>query len=216
MSYYQPRYKICKQVGENIWTINANDKINVDGEVETKYTKFAFNKIKKSKLYYKLFRQEKILRAYYGNLNNRQFKNIFKKIYKNALYKQNPILYLETRLDIFLTRCKLVNSIFEAKQFILHGNVLVNGRIITYGNYNLSAGDIVQIKQNKMPALISNIKEIVKRDPFIDTNDALQTPDYIFINYNIMSAILLNIPTLKQIPYIVKLNPLTIKQFYNI
>jgi len=206
MSYYNPKYKICKQVGEDIWNVGSLKK--------SKYANYSFQKIKKSKLFYKLFRQEKILRAYYGNLTKRQYKNIFKLSFKNALYKQNPILYLESRLDIFLTRIKWVNSIAEAKQFILHGNILVNGRIITFANYNLQPGDIVQVIQSKIPAVQSKLTTNI--DLFKTGAITVSLPDYIHVNYNIMSAILLQIPTLKQIPYLVKLNPYMMKQYYQL
>lgn len=206
MSYYNPKYKICKQVGEDIWNVGSLKK--------SKYANYSFQKIKKSKLFYKLFRQEKILRAYYGNLTKRQYKNIFKLSFKNALYKQNPILYLESRLDIFLTRIKWVNSIAEAKQFILHGNILVNGRIITFANYNLQPGDIVQVIQSKIPAIQAKMTTAVEL--FKTGASTVSLPDYIHVNYNIMSAILLQIPTLKQIPYLVKLNPYMMKQYYQL
>lgn len=203
MSYYKPRYKICKQVGENIW------KGHVANE---RYGKYYYKKIKRSKLYYKLFRQEKILRAYYGNLTKRQFKNIFKKTFINAAYKQNPLLYLETRLDIFLVRVRWVNSIFEAKQFILHGHILVNGRVITYCNYTLKNGDIVQVNQVKIPFIVDKLLTNLKNSKEL----FLTVPKYIHVNYNIMSAILLKLPTVRHIPYLVKLNPLNIKNFYNL
>lgn len=206
MNSFDPKYKICKQVGEDIWNVGSLKK--------TKYSNYSFQKIKKSKLFYKLFRQEKILRAYYGNLTKRQYDNIFKLSFKNALYKQNPILYLETRLDIFLTRIKWVNSIAEAKQFILHGNILINGRIITFANYNLQPGDIVQVLQPKILKQQSKVQDsILNLEKGVTT---ITIPDYIHVNYNIMSAILLEIPTLKQIPYLVKLNPYMMKQYYNL
>lgn len=206
MSYYHPKYKICKQVGEDIWNVGSLKK--------TKYANYSFQKIKKSKLFYKLFRQEKILRAYYGNLTRKQYQNIFKLTYKNALYKQNPILYLESRLDMFLTRVKWVNSIAEAKQFILHGNILINGRVITFAAYKLQPGDIVQVRQSKIEYISAKVQKHI--DTFKQGLSTVSIPDYIHVNYNIMSAILLNIPTLKQIPYLVKLNPYMMKQYYQL
>jgi small subunit ribosomal protein S4 len=204
MSFSQ--YKICKQVGENIWTIKKPGKNNS--------AKYEFQKIKKSSLYYKLYRQEKILRTIYGNLTHQQFKNILKINYKNAHYKQNPLLRLETRLSIIISRLNWGRSIFEAKQLILHKNILVNGRIITYSNYLLKPGDIVQLKQTKILKVLNTLEEKLSKKhldflPFL-------LPDYIQVNYNIMTAILLYIPTTKEIPYIVHLQPQLMKQFYQL
>ena len=195
----QPKYKICKQVGKNIW--NTKNKI--------KPSKLIKASRKRSSLYEKLFRQKKILRAYYGNITSKQLKKILNFSKKNAVYKNNPLLLLEHRLDIIIYRLNWVNSVRQAKQFIQHGNILVNGNIITHGKYLIKPGDVIQVKVTSAPQVFKNLHKVLDH-----TNKyvLLDAPSYFEVNYSILSAVLLYTPALEEVPFPIKLNPYTIKQ----
>ena len=59
------------------------------------------------------------LKAYYGNINERQFRNIYKKA---SMLKgdtsENLIGLLERRLDAVIYRAKFATTIFSARQLI--------------------------------------------------------------------------------------------------
>ena len=61
------------------------------------------------------------LKAYYGNINERQFRNIYKKA---SMLKgdtsENLIGLLERRLDAIIYRAKFATTIFSARQLINH------------------------------------------------------------------------------------------------
>lgn len=196
---FQPKYKICKQVGKNIW--NKKHKI--------KASKLIKASRKRSSLYEKLLKQKKILRAYYGNLTNKQLQYILNYSKKNAVYKNNPLLLLEHRLDIIIYRLNWVNSIFQAKQFIKHGNILVNGVKITHSKYLIQPGDVIQVKLTSIPQVIKRLNSVLNN---INKYGILDYPAYFEVNYKIMSAIMLYTPSLEEIPFPIKLNPYTIKQ----
>ena len=75
------------------------------------------------------FRQKQKLKAYYGNINERQFRNIYKKA---SMLKgdtsENLIGLLERRLDAVIYRAKFATTIFSARQLINHNHVKVNGK----------------------------------------------------------------------------------------
>nr|YP_009121376.1 ribosomal protein S4 [Thecamonas trahens]AJF36634.1 ribosomal protein S4 [Thecamonas trahens] len=196
---FQPKYKICKQVGKNIW--NKKHKI--------KPSKLVKAAKKRSSLYEKLFRQKKILRAYYGNLSNKQLQYILNFSKKNAVYKNNPLLFLEHRLDIIIYRLNWVNSVAQAKQFIQHGNILVNGVKITHRKYLIQPGDIIQVKASSIPQVVKRLNAVLDD---VNRYGVLDYPAYFEVNYNVMSAIMLYTPNLEEIPFPIKLNPYTIKQ----
>lgn len=196
---FQPKYKICKQVGKNIW--NKKHKI--------KPSKLAKAARKRSSLYEKLFRQKKILRAYYGNLSNKQLQYILNFSKKNAVYKNNPLLFLEHRLDIIVYRLNWANSVAQAKQFIQHGNILVNGVKITHRKYLIQPGDIIQVKASSIPQVVKRLNTVLDD---VNRYGVLDYPAYFEVNYNVMSAIMLYTPNLEEIPFPIKLNPYTIKQ----
>lgn len=200
---FQPKYKICKQVGKNIW--NKKDKI--------KPSKLLKASRKRSSLYEKLFKQKKILRAYYGNLSNKQLRYTLNYSKKNAVYKNNPLLLLEHRLDIIVYRLNWVNSISQSKQFIQHGNILVNGVKVTYGKFLVQPGDIVQVKSASIPKVLKSLSNVLDN---VNRYGVLDAPSYFEVNYKVMSAVMLYTPSLEEVPFPIKLNPYTIKQLSKI
>ena len=67
------------------------------------------------------------LKAYYGNINERQFRNIYRKaLSKKGDTTENLIALLESRLDTIIYRAKLAPTVFSARQLINHGHIRVN------------------------------------------------------------------------------------------
>ena len=67
------------------------------------------------------------LKAYYGNINERQFRNIYRKaIQKRGDSTENLVGLLETRLDTIIYRSKFAPTVFAARQLINHGHFKVN------------------------------------------------------------------------------------------
>ncbi|SCU96041.1 LANO_0E12266g1_1 [Lachancea nothofagi CBS 11611] len=69
--------------------------------------------------------------------------------------QQTPILLqtfgvLEKRLDISLFRAMFASSVRQARQFILHNSVFVNGIKISQPNYTLRPGDVFHVKPEKV------------------------------------------------------------------
>ena len=59
------------------------------------------------------FKQSKNLKAYYGNINERQFRNIYRKaLSKKGDTTENLIAILESRLDTVVYRAKLPQQYF--------------------------------------------------------------------------------------------------------
>ena len=60
------------------------------------------------------------LKAYYGNINERQFRNIYRKAFaKEGDTSENLIALLESRLDTVVYRSKLAPTVFAARQLII-------------------------------------------------------------------------------------------------
>ena len=78
------------------------------------------------------------LKSYYGNLNERQFRNMYRKaIMKKGDTAENLIGLLERRLDSVVYRAKFSTTIFSSRQFINHGHVSVNGKKVNISSYQL-------------------------------------------------------------------------------
>ena len=111
------------------------------------------------------------LKGYYGNINERQFRNIYKKA---AMQKgdtgENLIGLLERRLDAVVYRARFSTTIFSARQLINHGHVKVNGKKVNIASYMVSEEDTIEIRDKS------------KQLAFIDialANKERETPEYI-------------------------------------
>ena len=112
------------------------------------------------------------LKAYYGNINERQFRNIYKKA---SMLKgdtsENLIGLLEKRLDAIIYRAKFATTIFSARQLINHGHVKVNGKKVKSASkkeiqsmVNLCIKNLDQINffkpKEKRPIMLENLRNI--------------------------------------------------------
>jgi len=111
------------------------------------------------------------LKGYYGNINERQFRNIYKKA---TMLKgdtgENLIGLLERRLDSVVYRAKFSTTVFSARQLINHGHVRVNGKKVNIGSYVVKEEDVIEIRDKS------------KQLAFIDialANKERETPEYI-------------------------------------
>ena len=84
------------------------------------------------------------LKCYYGNMNERQFRNMYKRaIMKKGDTAENLIGLLERRLDAVIYRAKFATTIFSARQLINHGHVRVNGKKVNIGSYVVREEDSI-------------------------------------------------------------------------
>ena len=90
--------------------------------------------------------KQKVKRTY--GLLERQFRNYFEKALRiKGPTGENLIIMLERRLDSVLCRAGLASSHAQARQFILHGHVRVNGKKVNIPSYLVSVGEEISIKE---------------------------------------------------------------------
>ena len=54
---------------------------------------------------------------------------------------------LECRLDNIVYRLGLANSIRQARQMVVHGHILVNGKKVDIPSFSVSVGDTVSLRE---------------------------------------------------------------------
>ena len=147
------------------------------------------------------------LKGYYGNINERQFRNIYKKA---AMQKgdtgENLIGLLERRLDAVVYRARFSTTIFSARQLINHGHVKVNGKKVNIGSYIVSEEDIIEIRDKS------------KQLAFIDialANKERETPEYITMDEKNKKVIFVRIPKFEEVPYPVVMEPNLVIEYYS-
>jgi len=147
------------------------------------------------------------LKGYYGNINERQFRNIYKKA---AMQKgdtgENLIGLLERRLDAVVYRARFSTTIFSARQLINHGHVKVNGKKVNIGSYILSEEDTIEIRDKS------------KQLAFIDialANKERETPEYILMDEKNKKVTFVRTPKFEEVPYPVVMEPNLVIEYYS-
>ncbi|MDB9718947.1 30S ribosomal protein S4 [Candidatus Pelagibacter sp.] len=147
------------------------------------------------------------LKGYYGNINERQFRNIYKKA---AMQKgdtgENLIGLLERRLDAVVYRARFSTTIFSARQLINHGHVKVNGKKVNIGSYMVSEEDTIEIRDKS------------KQLAFIDialANKERETPEYISMDEKNKKVTFVRTPKFEEVPYPVIMEPNLVIEYYS-
>jgi small subunit ribosomal protein S4 len=112
-------------------------------------------------------REKQKIKRIYGLLET-QFENYFDKAIKiKGITGENLVKILESRLDNVVYRLGFAGSRKQARQLIRHRHVLVNDRLVDIPSFNLSAGDIIRIKdKSKKLDMVHNTLKRVKEGTY--------------------------------------------------
>ena len=147
------------------------------------------------------------LKSYYGNINERQFRNVYRKaIMKKGDTAENLIGLLERRLDSVVYRAKLSTTIFSARQLINHGHVKVNGRKVNIPSYQVKEEDSIEIRDKS--------KELALIDIAL-ANKERETPEYIQVDEKNKKIKFVRIPKFEEVPYPVVMEPNLVIEYYS-
>ena len=147
------------------------------------------------------------LKCYYGNMNERQFRNMYKRaIMKRGDTAENLIGLLERRLDAVIYRSKLSNTIFSSRQLINHGHVRVNGKKVNIASYQVKEEDSIEIRdKSKQLALID----------IALANKEREVPEYLQLDEKNKKVKFVRIPKFEEVPYPVVMEPNLVIEYYS-
>ena len=147
------------------------------------------------------------LKSYYGNMNERQFRNVYKKaIKKKGDTAENLIGLLERRLDAIVYRAKLATTIFSARQLINHGHIKVNGKKVNIASYQVKEEDSIEIRDKS------------KQLAFIDValaNKEREVPEYLQVDEKNKKLKFVRVPKFEEVPYPVVMEPNLVIEYYS-
>lgn len=147
------------------------------------------------------------LKFYYGNMNERQFRNVFRKaLKKKGNTTENFIGFLERRLDMVIYRAKFATTVFSARQLINHGHIKVNGKKVNISSCLVSEKDTIELK-DKSKELIVIVGALVNKEREI--------PDYIQMDEKNKIAKLIRIPKFSEVPYPTIMEPNLVVEYYS-
>ena len=147
------------------------------------------------------------LKSYYGNMNERQFRNVYKKaIMKKGDTAENLIGLLERRLDAVIYRSKLSNTIFSSRQLINHGHVKVNGKKVNISSYQVKEDDTIEIRDKSKQLAIVDVAMASKER---------ETPEYIQVDEKNKKVKFVRAPKFEEVPYPVVMEPNLVVEYYS-
>ena len=147
------------------------------------------------------------MKFYYGNMNERQFRNVYRKaINKKGNTTENLVGLLERRLDTVIYRAKFATTIFSARQIINHGHIKVNGKKVNISSFLVCENDTISIKDKS--------KELTVIVGAIGSKER-EIPEYIELDAKNKTAKLIRVPKFSEIPYPTIMEPSLVIEYYS-
>lgn len=194
--------KISRALGVNLWG-RANDPI-----IKRNYRPGEHGTgLKRDTTYGTQLRAKQKLKKYYGNISEKQFRNLFVEAKRmKGDTAQEFVGLLERRLDAIVYRSNFVPTVFAARQFVNHKHVTVNGKVVNIPSYQVRPGDVVEVRENakNIPMVLDSISKIER-----------EIPSYLELNAQNYSTKFIAVPKLEDIPYPVEMNINLVVEFYS-
>ncbi|MBQ7477044.1 MAG: 30S ribosomal protein S4 [Selenomonadaceae bacterium] len=141
----------------------------------------------------------------YGVLE-RQFRNYYYKAKKmTGVTGENLLILLERRLDNVVFRLGFSNTRRQARQFVTHGHITVNGKRVDIPSALIKVGDVIEVCEK------SQSKEVFKI--LKETNNALSAPAWLESNQANLKGSVVRFPTRDEID--VPVNEQSIIELYS-
>lgn len=159
--YTGPTTKLSRREGQELflkgdrsYTDKAARRLTVlPGQSQAKYRQ-------KSSEYAIRLREKQKLKRIFG-LTEKQFRiNFTKSNNQPGVTGDNLIVNLERRLDNAVYRLGFLSSRSEARQFVNHGHILVNGKKVDIPSYLISLNDVIEIREKSKES--KRIKESIE------------------------------------------------------
>jgi len=198
-----PKNKLSRQMGENIWgkdNCPTNTRTYGPGQHGPKG-------VRRRSDYGVQLREKQKLKGYYGNIGEKQFRNIYKDAFaQKGDTSENLLILLESRLDAIVYRANLVSTVFSARQVVNHKHVTVNGSVVNIPSYRCKPGDeiVVKEKSRTIPLILDSVQKL-ERD----------VPEYISLNSKEFKVTYIRYPSSDEIPYATIMSPASVVEFYS-
>lgn len=189
------RFKQCRRLGLNVCGHpKAMDRaVKGTSRADKKLSPYGVQLLEKQRL-----------KAYYGVLE-KQFANYVKKAMKSKNSTGEVLIQmLECRLDNLVYRLGLASSIRQARQMVVHGHILVNGKKVDRPSYEITVGDVISLREKSH-------KNTMFKEGF-QLNAISQYP-YLNKDVENFSGTLLRKPERNEVP--IEINDILVVEYYS-
>ena len=155
--YSRKKVKICRKFGEKIFP-----EVKVSEERLAKAPGVHGAKRRRSVSEFGRQLQEKQKVKYVYGLREKQFRTFYEKALADSEPTPTALLrILESRLDNVVYRAQMAGTREQARQMILHGHILVNGKKVTISSFMVKSGDVISYSATKSK-LVAEYKDRLK------------------------------------------------------
>ena len=143
--YTGPRSRVSRRLGVNIWgtkgeMVALERRPYPPGE-------HGRDRRRGNQSDYLLQLTEKQKARFTYGLSERQFRNLYEEASrKEGVTGENMLRFLELRLDNIVYRSGWAATRPQARQFVNHGHVNVNGKRVDIPSYRVRKGDVVELR----------------------------------------------------------------------
>ncbi|MBQ1333621.1 MAG: 30S ribosomal protein S4 [Lachnospiraceae bacterium] len=132
-------------------------------------------------------REKQKAKFIYGVLET-PFRTYYEKAKrKKGMVGENLMALLECRLDNVIFRLGFARTRHESRQVVDHKNVLVNGKRVNIPSYQVKAGDVISIAENK--------KDGIRFKDILETTEGRLVPEWLDVDRDQMTGTVKQIPT---------------------
>ena len=147
------------------------------------------------------------MKFYYGNMNERQFRNTYRKaMNQKGNTSENLVAFLERRLDTVIYRAKFAQTVFSARQIINHGHIKVNKKRVNIASYVVKETDLIEVSEKS--------KKLTVIDGSIQSTEG-DVPEYIQLDGKNKTAKLVRVPKFSEVPFPVIMEPSLVIEYYS-
>ncbi len=150
-------------------------------------------------------REKQKLKRIYGMSEN-QFRRYFEKADKmKGITGDNLIILLERRLDNIVYRMGFARTRREARIFVRHNHVLVNGKKVNIPSFIVKEGDVIEVKEK--------IKDSELMKDILASTQRRSIPEYLEVDREALKGTVKRLPTREEI--ILPVNEQLIVELYS-
>ncbi|ADY72878.1 ribosomal protein S4 [Desulfurobacterium thermolithotrophum DSM 11699] len=156
--YTGPKWRIARRLGVNIYVGEEKSQKGKSILDRRPYPPGQHGRSRRKISYYGRQLMEKQKVKYYYGIREGQFKRFYEMAERmRGQTGENLLKLLESRLDNVVYRLGFGKSHRHARQLVVHGHILVNGKKVDRPSYLVKPGDIVEVKEKSRE--IPQIKE---------------------------------------------------------
>jgi small subunit ribosomal protein S4 len=188
--YLGPRFKVSRHLGVNVF--NHPKALDRGVKQHKKLSEYGEQLLEKQKL-----------KAYYGVLEKQFNRYVFEALNSRQKSEEVLIQNLERRLDNIAYRLGFASTLRQARQLVVHGHILVNGKRIDIPSYKVNPGETLSLREK------SRSNELFSQN-FVSTDNSY---GYLNKDKDNFSGSLVKLPTKDEVPVDLKFSK--ILEFYS-